>query len=65
MHTFLALGCRKVGEPQLDPFEDLTVRTFPIDEVLKRLFEGELKHSLIAASLMLSVRFLKARGLIS
>lgn len=65
MHTFLALGCRKVGEPQLDPFEDLTVRTMPIAEVLERMYDGKLKHSLIAASLMLSVRHLRARGLIS
>jgi len=65
MHTFLALGCRKVAEPDLDPFEDLKVRTLPIEEVLRRMYDGEMKHSLIAASLMISVRHLRARGLIS
>lgn len=61
MHTYLAVGCQKVQEPQLDPFEDLSVRLLPVQDVLARLHRGEIKHSLIAASLTLAVNELKKR----
>lgn len=64
MHTFLALGCRKVGEPELDPFEDLSTETAPVSEVYRRCFGGEMKHSLIIASLMLGHDRLRNRGLL-
>jgi len=59
MHTYLALGCKKVAEPQLDPFEDLSVRLMPVAEAIQRLNNGEIKHSLIAASMALSIKYLK------
>lgn len=58
MHTYLARGCVKVQEPQLDPFEDLQVKTLPVAEVMSRLHKGEIRHSLIAASLTLAIQFL-------
>lgn len=55
MHTFLALDCKKVAEQDLDPYEDLTVKTFPASELAKKLDAGEFTHSLIAASVALAL----------
>lgn len=65
MHTYLALDCRKLKEPELDPFEDLTVKLLPLPEAIELLEKGEFKHSLIAASLNLSLVHLKEKGLLS
>lgn len=62
MHTFLALGCEKVSEPNLDPFEDLVVELRPVEEVYKMWLNGELKHSLIFASLGLAIPHLRKAG---
>lgn len=59
MHTFLALDCRKVAEQHLDPFEDLSVQTFPVKELETKLNRGEFTHSLIAASVALALPKLK------
>lgn len=64
VHTYLALGCEKIKEPELDPYEDLTTVTLPVREVFKKWQNGEIQHSLIAASLGLSFRFLRDRGLV-
>jgi 8-oxo-dGTP pyrophosphatase MutT (NUDIX family) len=61
MHTFLAVGCQKVQEPCLDPYEDLIVKIQPVRAVVERLLRGEIKHSLIAASLTLTLNELKKR----
>lgn len=58
MHTYLAKNCRRTGEPELDPFEDLEVKLMPRAEIYKKLETGEIEHSLIAASLALARRFL-------
>jgi hypothetical protein len=50
MHTFLALDCELEGKPELDPFEDLSVRLMPLKEAVERLERGEFLHSIIAAS---------------
>jgi 8-oxo-dGTP pyrophosphatase MutT (NUDIX family) len=63
MHTYLALGCRKVGEQELDPFEDLTVKLMPVKEALELWADGKIRHSLISTSIGLSLKFLKERGL--
>jgi ADP-ribose pyrophosphatase len=52
MHTFLALNCRKMHEPQLDPFEDIRVVTHPVHEVIQMIFEGTINHSIVVASLL-------------
>lgn len=54
MHTFLALGCERVAEQDLDPFEDLQVWLAPVEEIYRAWFAGEIKHSLIYASLGLA-----------
>lgn len=64
MHTFLALGCRKIREPQLDPFECLTVQLIPLVRLVELFNRGEFKHSLIAASIGLGINVLRDRCLI-
>ncbi len=64
VHTYLALNCRKVAEPNLDPFEDLIVKLVPVTEALDLWGRGEIKHSLISASIGLSLRFLKEKGIV-
>lgn len=58
MHTYLALNCVKVAEPSLDPYEDLHVKLLPLGEGVDLLKRGEFKHSLIANSLAMALRFL-------
>lgn len=65
MHTFLALGCEKIKEPELDPFEDLKTVLLPVQTVMDNLLNGEIKHSLIASSLSLALKPLRERGFIS
>jgi ADP-ribose pyrophosphatase len=64
MHTFLALGCRKTREPELDPFECLTVRSVSLQEAVELFNDGAFKHSLMSASMALGLRKLRERGLI-
>jgi 8-oxo-dGTP pyrophosphatase MutT (NUDIX family) len=64
MHTYLALNCRLAGEPQLDPFEDLQVRLMPLREAVDRLERGEFLHSIIAASFLRTLPYLRERKLI-
>jgi 8-oxo-dGTP pyrophosphatase MutT (NUDIX family) len=64
MHTFLALNCKHIQAPQLDPYEDLKTVTMPLQEAIEKWQRGELKHSLISASILMAVSELKKRGLI-
>lgn len=64
MHTFLALGCKKVGEQAQDPFEDIQVKLMPIKEVLGKLERGEIHHALVASSLHLAFKQMRDRGLL-
>jgi ADP-ribose pyrophosphatase len=63
MHTYLALDCQKVGEQELDPFEDLSVQLFPLSELEKKMTDGEFTHSLMIASIALAMPHLKTLGL--
>ncbi|MGE0764468.1 MAG: NUDIX hydrolase, partial [Bdellovibrionales bacterium] len=56
--TYLARDCVFEGEPQLDPFEDLSVEKVPVYEVYKLLEQGEIQHSLMMGSLALARRHL-------
>lgn len=56
LHTFLALDCRKVREPELDPFEDLSVELFPVAQLRARWENGEFNHSLIYASVGMALK---------
>jgi 8-oxo-dGTP pyrophosphatase MutT (NUDIX family) len=64
MHTFIALGCELVAKPELDPFEDLTVELMPLEKAYALLDDGGFTHSIIAASLSLARKTLRARGML-
>lgn len=64
MHTFVALNCELEGEPELDPYEDLSVRLMPLQEAVNRLERGEFLHSIIAASFLRAIPHLREAGLI-
>ncbi|MCB0394617.1 MAG: NUDIX hydrolase [Bdellovibrionales bacterium] len=55
LHTYVALNCKKIGEQNLDPFEEIEVHLFDKAEVLKMIKRGEITHSLIVASLFLAL----------
>lgn len=46
-HTFLLTRCRRVGDIEPDPGEDLEVVTLPLDEVERRVRDGEIDHALV------------------
>ena len=52
MHTFIAFGCKKLQEPDPDPFEDLRTVLLPVHEVIEKVMSGEINHSIVVASLM-------------
>jgi 8-oxo-dGTP pyrophosphatase MutT (NUDIX family) len=64
VHTLLALNCQLAGEPQLDPFEDLQVRLMPLREAVENLERGQFLHSIIAASFLRALPYLRERKLI-
>ncbi len=64
MHSYLALDCEKVAEPDLDPFEDLKVRLMPVAEAFRRWESGEFTHSIISASFGRTLKHLRERGIL-
>ncbi|MES2963091.1 MAG: NUDIX hydrolase [Bdellovibrionota bacterium] len=52
MHTYIAFGCKKVAEPDLDPFEDIRVVTATVPEVIEMIFNGKIDHTIVVASLL-------------
>ena len=61
MHTFVAFGCAKVAEPNLDPYEDLSTVLMPIEECVNLALEGRINHSIVAASLLSALPLLGFR----
>ena len=51
--TYLALGCTKAGELQMDPGEDIEVVTVPVAELDDLIARGQIDHSLVLAALAL------------
>lgn len=58
MHTYVALGCRKVAEPSLDPFEDLKTVLMPINQAVEWALSGRIDHSIVAASILAALPIL-------
>jgi ADP-ribose pyrophosphatase len=56
--TYVALGCKKTQEQQLDAYEDIEVLTCPSKEVLKFVKEGKIKHSLVIAGIHFALDYL-------
>ena len=61
MHTFWATDCRKVSEPNLDEFEDIEVVLMPVAQVIRMIRNGDFKHSIILASMILALKHLEDR----
>ena len=49
--AFLATGCRRVGDLQMDPGEDLEVVTVPVAELDELVRTGAIDHALVLAAL--------------
>ena len=58
-HFFLALDCKKVKEPVLDPTEELELVLFEKEEVFNAIFETDLiENSVTLMSIMLAKEYL-------
>ncbi len=55
MHTYIGYGCKKVGEPQPDPYEDILVVEKSVDEVYEMIRSGKLTHTIVMASILLAL----------
>ncbi len=61
VHTYLAIDCERVGEQQLDPFEDVEVLLMDRSEVEEMLHSGRINHTIVVAALYQTLRHLPAR----
>ncbi len=50
-HHWLATGAHAVGAQDLDPGEDIQVLCLPLDEVLRQVRQGEIRHALVITAL--------------
>ena len=58
-HVFLATDCVKVGQLNLDPFEDLRVRKLSARQFLHRLRRSKKTHSLMLATFEMARPYLE------
>ncbi|MFN9441149.1 MAG: NUDIX hydrolase [Planctomycetota bacterium] len=49
--SYVATGCRRIGELKMDPGEDIEVVTVPIAELDQRVAAGEIEHAIVLATL--------------
>lgn len=49
-HTFLALGARRVGQPQFDRAEDIQVEEIDLSRVASLISSGRISHALVVAA---------------
>jgi ADP-ribose pyrophosphatase len=59
MWTYLALGCEKIKEQNLDPFEQVEVELVSIAKAYEMAHKGDIKHSLVLTALFLAKPHLK------
>ncbi|MFI5391435.1 MAG: NUDIX hydrolase [Bacteriovoracales bacterium] len=52
-YTYLASGCEKLREQNLDPFEEIEVITVPLKKIPQLIREGKISHSLVVAGFYL------------
>jgi len=50
LHTYIARNCSRVGDPMLDPGEDIEVIVKPLPEVLDLVRTGTINHALVVAA---------------
>jgi len=60
LHSFLALGCRRRGDPHLDPGEDIRLELVPAGALRELAGRGEITHALVLATMCLAA----VRGLL-
>jgi ADP-ribose pyrophosphatase len=53
IYFFLARGCRKVAEQNLDSAENIEIQLHPLSDVLRMIKENVLNHSIIITALSL------------
>jgi ADP-ribose pyrophosphatase len=53
--TYLALGCKKTKEQELDAYEDIEVMTASREQVLEFVKDGTIQHSLVLAGVFLAL----------
>lgn len=49
--AFVATGCRRVGELQMDPGEDIEVVTVPLADLDGLIARGEIEHAIVLATI--------------
>lgn len=49
-HLYVALGCEKVAEPDLDATEDLRLRQIPAGSLVRHVEAGDIAHGIHAAA---------------
>ncbi len=49
-HYLLATGCRKIGEPQLDHAEDISVRLVPLRDIPDFIRTGKIMHGIVISA---------------
>jgi ADP-ribose pyrophosphatase len=59
-HLFLALGARTVGPPIIDDLEEMEKTELPVEEVEKKLLQGEVKVLGWSALVALGLLYLKS-----
>jgi 8-oxo-dGTP pyrophosphatase MutT (NUDIX family) len=60
LHIVLAEGCRRVGEQDLDAYEEIEVILARPQDVYEKIDRGEIDHALATAALLLAKPFLIA-----
>ncbi len=50
-HAFLATGCRRIGDLQMDPGEDIEVVTVPLSDLDGLVARGAIDHAIVLATL--------------
>lgn len=59
IHSFVATGCRLVGEIENSPSEETTIELVPLDRIDAMLLEGQIDHALV----MNAFHWWKLRGM--
>lgn len=55
MHTFIAWDCEYKKVPILEPFESLETVLMPLGKLFQAIEEGQIRHSIVLASLFLAM----------
>ena len=59
MHTYIAYNCFKAQEQNLDEFEELELYFCSIERLKQHLFDGDIDHSIMVASISMALSHLE------